>query len=108
MAGSIRKAVLGMLAGAAASAPLALSLGHPRSSVAIGMVIGIAYAVSQMDHSQVAKGTRHFAPTSCKASIFTAPEGKTALVEHFQWITRPESGVNIFEEIAEREEQRAG
>jgi len=46
MAGSIRKAVLGMLAGAAASAPLALSLGHPRSSVAIGMVIGIAYAVS--------------------------------------------------------------
>ena len=46
MAGSIRIAVLGMLAGAAASAPLALSLGHPRSSVAIGMVIGIAYAVS--------------------------------------------------------------
>src|SRR6516164_8123013 len=46
MAGNIRRAVLGMLAGAAASAPLALSLGHPRSSVAIGMVIGIAYAVS--------------------------------------------------------------
>jgi NADH:ubiquinone reductase (H+-translocating) len=35
-----------MLAGAAASAPLVLSLGHPRSSVALGMVIGIAYAVS--------------------------------------------------------------
>jgi NADH dehydrogenase len=34
-----------MLAGAAASAPLALSLGHPRSSVAVGMAIGIAYAV---------------------------------------------------------------
>jgi NADH:ubiquinone reductase (H+-translocating) len=35
-----------MLAGAAASAPLALSLGHPRSSVALGLAIGIAYAVS--------------------------------------------------------------
>src|SRR5262245_51490667 len=46
MAGSIRRAVLGMLAGAAASAPLALSLGHPRSSVALGMVLGIAYAIS--------------------------------------------------------------
>ena len=46
MTGSIRTAVLGMLAGAAASAPLALSLGHPRSSVALGMAIGIAYAVS--------------------------------------------------------------
>src|SRR6266403_1259611 len=45
MDGSIRTAVLGMLAGAAASAPLALSLGHPRSSVALGMAIGIAYAV---------------------------------------------------------------
>ena len=45
MTGSIRTAVLGMLAGAAASAPLALSLGHPRSSVALGMAIGIAYAV---------------------------------------------------------------
>jgi NADH:ubiquinone reductase (H+-translocating) len=46
MAGSFRTAVLGMLAGATASAPLALSLGHPRSSVANGMVTGIAYAVS--------------------------------------------------------------
>jgi putative effector of murein hydrolase len=45
MTGNIRTAVLGMLAGAAASAPLALSLGHPRSSVALGMAIGIAYAV---------------------------------------------------------------
>jgi len=45
MTGSIRTAVLGMLAGAAASAPLALSLGYPRSSVALGMAIGIAYAV---------------------------------------------------------------
>jgi len=50
MAGSIRKTLLGMLAGAAASAPLALSLGHPRSSVVIGLVIGIAYAVS-MGHT---------------------------------------------------------
>ena len=45
MTGNIRTAVLGMLAGAAASVPLALSLGHPRSSVALGMAIGIAYAV---------------------------------------------------------------
>src|SRR3984893_10390239 len=45
MTGNIRTAVLGMLAGSAASAPLALSLGHPRSSVALGMAIGIAYAV---------------------------------------------------------------
>jgi hypothetical protein len=37
--------VLGMLAGAAASAPLALSLGHPRFSVALGITIGMAYAV---------------------------------------------------------------
>ena len=35
-------------------------------------------------------------------------DGRLRLVEHFQWITRPESEVNIFEEIAEREEQRAG
>jgi len=46
MTGSVRTAVLGMLAGAAAGAPLALSLGHPRFSVALGMAIGIAYAVS--------------------------------------------------------------
>ena len=46
MTGSIRTGVLGMLAGAAAGAPLALSLGHPCSSVALGMAIGIAYAVS--------------------------------------------------------------
>ena len=46
MTESIRTAVLGMLAGAAANAPVALSLGHPRSSVALGMVFGIAYAVS--------------------------------------------------------------
>jgi NADH:ubiquinone reductase (H+-translocating) len=35
-----------MPAGAAASAPLVLSLGHSRSSVALGMVIGIVYALS--------------------------------------------------------------
>src|SRR5271156_975457 len=46
MTGSVRTAVLGMLAGAAASAHLALSLGHPRFSVALGMAIGVAYAVS--------------------------------------------------------------
>jgi hypothetical protein len=46
MTGSIRPAVLGMLAGAAASVPLALSLGQPRFSVALGMAIGIAYALS--------------------------------------------------------------
>jgi hypothetical protein len=46
MTGSIRKVVLGMLAGAVASAPLALSLGHPRPSVALGVAIGVAYAVS--------------------------------------------------------------
>src|SRR5215469_1636751 len=46
MTGSIRTAVLGVLAGAAASAPLALCLGHPRASVAFGLVIGIAYAAS--------------------------------------------------------------
>jgi NADH dehydrogenase len=46
IAGSIRTAVLGMLAGAAASAPLALSLGHPRSSVVLAAAIGAVYAVS--------------------------------------------------------------
>src|ERR1700722_2743555 len=45
MTGNIRTAALGMLAGPAARAPLALNLGHPRSSVALGMAIGIAYAV---------------------------------------------------------------
>src|SRR6516165_8237603 len=46
MTTSIRTALLGILAGAAASAPLALCLGHPLTSVALGMAIGIAYAVS--------------------------------------------------------------
>ena len=46
MTNRIRTAVLGVLAGAAASAPLALCLGHPLTSVALGMAIGIAYAVS--------------------------------------------------------------
>jgi len=45
MTGRIRTAVLGMLAGAAASVPLALSLGQPRFSVALGMAIGVAYAL---------------------------------------------------------------
>src|SRR5690348_13286557 len=42
----VRKAVLGILAGAAASAPLAISLGHGSSSVVLAVVIGIIYAVS--------------------------------------------------------------
>src|SRR5215469_13187494 len=46
MTTSIRTALLGILAGAAASAPLALCLGHPRASVAFGLAIGIAYAAS--------------------------------------------------------------
>lgn len=33
-------------------------------------------------------------------------DGRLRLVERFQWITRPESGINIFEEIADREELR--
>jgi NADH:ubiquinone reductase (H+-translocating) len=46
MGTGIRTAILGMLGGAAASAPLALSLGDPRFSVLLGVVIGVAYAVS--------------------------------------------------------------
>src|ERR1700741_1059376 len=46
MGTGIRTAILGMLGGAAASAPLALSLGDPRFSVVPGVVIGVAYAVS--------------------------------------------------------------
>jgi NADH dehydrogenase len=46
MTPSIRKALLGMLAGAAASVPLALSVGHAGSNVALAAVIGMIYAVS--------------------------------------------------------------
>ncbi len=46
MGTSIRTAIIGTLGGAAASAPLALSLGHPRFSVVLGAAIGVAYAVS--------------------------------------------------------------
>src|SRR6516164_4884280 len=46
MTGSIRKAALGALAGVAASAPLALSLGRASSSIALAAVIGAIYAVS--------------------------------------------------------------
>jgi len=55
MTPSIRKAVLGMLAGAAASAPLALSVGHAGSSVVLAAVIGMIYAVSmtRMPHAYV-------------------------------------------------------
>ena len=41
---SVRKAVLGILAGAAASAPLVLNLGRAGASVAVGAVIGMIYA----------------------------------------------------------------
>jgi len=40
-----RNGVLGMLVGAVASVPLVLSLGHVTSSVVVGTVIGIAYAI---------------------------------------------------------------
>jgi NADH dehydrogenase len=55
MTPSIRKAVLGMLAGAAASAPLALSVGRLSTSVSLAAVIGILYAVSmrRMPHAYV-------------------------------------------------------
>jgi NADH:ubiquinone reductase (H+-translocating) len=52
---SVRKAVLGILAGAAASAPLVLNLGRAGASVAVGAVIGMIYAVSmrRMPHAYV-------------------------------------------------------
>jgi NADH dehydrogenase len=52
---SIRKAVLGILAGAAASAPLAVSLGRTGASVAVGAAIGMIYAGSmrRMPHAYV-------------------------------------------------------
>src|SRR5215469_6082856 len=55
MTPSIRKAVLGILAGAAASAPLAVSLGRTGASVAVGAVIGMIYAGSmrRMPHAYV-------------------------------------------------------
>jgi NADH:ubiquinone reductase (H+-translocating) len=55
MTQSIRKAVLGILAGAAASAPLALNLHQAGASVALGAVIGIIYAISirRMRHAYV-------------------------------------------------------
>jgi len=55
MTGSIRKAALGALAGAAASTPLALSLGRANSSIALAAVIGAIYAVSmrRMPHAYV-------------------------------------------------------
>jgi NADH:ubiquinone reductase (H+-translocating) len=46
MSPSIRKAVLGIPAGAGASVPLVLSLGQPGASVALAAVIGMIYAVS--------------------------------------------------------------
>lgn len=41
----VRSTILGTIAGAAASIALVLTLGHPRSSV-VGIVIGMAYAIS--------------------------------------------------------------
>jgi NADH:ubiquinone reductase (H+-translocating) len=46
MTGIARTGVLGMLAGAVASVPLVLSLGHVASSIAMGTMIGIVYAIS--------------------------------------------------------------
>src|SRR5215467_5151564 len=45
MTGIARTGALGMLAGAVASVPLVLSLGHAASSIAMGTVVGIAYAI---------------------------------------------------------------
>src|SRR5215475_12125312 len=55
MIGNIRTAALGALAGAAASAPLALSLGRANSSIALAAVIGASCAVSmrRMPHAYV-------------------------------------------------------
>lgn len=41
-----RSAILGTIAGAAASTALVLTIGHPQSSIVLGILIGIAYAVS--------------------------------------------------------------
>ncbi len=41
-----RPALIGMVAGAAASTALMLTLGHPRSSIVLGMVVGAGYAAS--------------------------------------------------------------
>jgi NADH:ubiquinone reductase (H+-translocating) len=46
MSPSIRKAMLGILAGAGASVPLVLSVGQAGASVALAAVIGMIYAVS--------------------------------------------------------------
>src|SRR5215467_14924952 len=40
----MRSAVLGMIAGAIASALLVLSLGHPWSSIVVGVLVGAAYS----------------------------------------------------------------
>jgi len=55
MTPNIRKAALGIVAGAAASAPLALSVGDWRSIVVLAAVIGLLYAVSmrRMPHAYV-------------------------------------------------------
>jgi len=41
-----RQALIGMVAGAAASSALLLTLGHPRSSIVLGIVVGAGYAAS--------------------------------------------------------------
>src|SRR5215472_8721981 len=43
---TIRAAVLGIIAGAIASTVLVLGLGHPGSSIVIGILVGAAYSVS--------------------------------------------------------------
>src|SRR5215471_18415102 len=43
---AIRAAILGIVAGAIASTVLVLGLGHPGSSIAIGVLVGAAYSAS--------------------------------------------------------------
>lgn len=34
-------------------------------------------------------------------------DGRLSLVEHFQWLTRPEQGINTFEEISSEKIQKS-
>jgi len=68
MTPSIRKALLGMLAGAAASGPLALSIGRPSTSVFLAAV-----AMTQLSGSPFATGNGPI-------SVAVDPTGKFAYV----------------------------
>jgi len=41
-----------------------------------------------------------------EGAIDRLPDGRLRLVEHYQWLTRPERGTNIFEEIPSDEVQK--